>query len=163
MKSIKGQKTTNMKKLLLTNLLMWAALCLFAQSNIANGEDISEENPKDCTSYITNPSFESGFDGWTQTNLQAQSNSDFPKKAGNTYLEKWTSSGNAVGNASIKQTIKNLPSGVYRLTVAAMNYSQNDKTKKNTGAYIYANDEKETVYTPDDYSVKFTNVMTARW
>lgn len=159
MKSIKGQKTTNMKKLLLTNLLMWAALCLFAQPNIANGEDISEENPKDCTSNITNPSFENGFDGWTQTNLQAQSNSDFPKKAGNTYLEKWTSSGNAVGNASIKQTIKNLPSGVYRLTVAAMNYSQNDKTKKNTGAYIYANNEKETVYTPDDYSVKFTNVM----
>ena len=120
-------------------------------------QNISEENPKDCTSYIQNPSFEDGFNKWTQTNLQTQTNSDFPKKAGGTYVEKWTGSGN-VGNALVKQTLTNLPNGIYKLTVAAMNYSQSNTTKKNTGAYIFAGEEKETVYTPDDYSVKFTSI-----
>ncbi|MBO4673427.1 MAG: hypothetical protein J5616_03665 [Bacteroidaceae bacterium] len=140
-----------MKKLLLTNLLVLIALCMAAQSNTP-----SEENPIDCTSYITNPSFEDGFNGWTQSSLQTQTNSDFPEKAGNTYVEKWVSSGNSVGNASVKQTISKLPYGIYKLTVAAMNYSQDNKTKKNTGAYIYADKEKATVYTPDDYSLTFS-------
>ena len=114
---------------------------------------------EDRTSLITNPSFEDGFNGWTQEGLQTQTNSDFPKKEGGTYVEKWTSSGNSVGSASVKQTLKNLPGGVYRLTAAAMNYSQDNKTKKNTGAYIFAGKEKKTVYTPDDYSLTFTHVL----
>lgn len=121
-------------------------------------QNVSEQNPKDCTQYITNPSFENGTKGWNAYNLQTQTNSDFPKKAGSTYLEKWTSSGNAVGYAYLSQTIKNLPNGVYKLTAAAMNYSQSDKTKKNTGAVIFAGEQEEPVYTPDDYSVKFTNI-----
>lgn len=133
-----------MKKLLLTHLLVLVAVCALAQENK--------------TSYITNPSFEKGFDGWTQAGLQTQGNSDFPKKEGGTYVERWTSSGNAVGNASVKQTLTNLPLGVYQLTVAAMNYSQDNKTKKNTGAYIFADKVQETVYTPDDYSLTFTNL-----
>ena len=142
-----------MKKLLLTNLLMLTALCLFAQ------DEISEENPKDCTSYISNPSFEEGFADWTQESLQAQTNSSFEMKAGNTYVEKWTSSGNSVGNASVKQTLQNLPNGLYKLTVAAMNYSQDNKTKKNTGAYIFAGKAKTTVQTPNDYSVTFSVIF----
>jgi hypothetical protein len=134
-----------MKKALLTMGLVLVAMCAWAQ--------------EDRTSLITNPSFEDGFNGWTQEGLQTQTNSDFPKKEGGMYVEKWTSSGNAVGNASVKQTLKNLPGGVYRLTAAAMNYSQDNKTKKNTGAYIFAGKEKETVYTPDDYSLTFTHVL----
>ena len=77
-----------MKKALLTMGLVLVAMCAWAQ--------------EDRTSLITNPSFEDGFNGWTQEGLQTQTNSDFPKKEGGTYVEKWTSSGNSVGSASVK-------------------------------------------------------------
>lgn len=121
-------------------------------------DNVSEEIPIDYTSYITNPSFENGgTKGWTSESLAVQTNNSFTKKAGNTYLEKWVSAGNKAGNASIYQTIK-IPNGVYKLTVAAQNQNQNNKTEKCTGVYIYGGDQQETVYTPDDYSVKFTSI-----
>ena len=120
-------------------------------------KNVSEENPQDVTAYIVNPSFENNTNGWTCENLSAQSNSSFTKKAGSYYLEKWTGSG-SVGSGYVKQTIKNLPNGNYKLTVAAQNYSQSSTSKKNTGAYIFAGNQQEIVYTPADYSVKFTSI-----
>lgn len=121
-------------------------------------DNVSEEIPIDYTSYITNPSFENGgTKGWTSESLAVQTNTSFTKKAGTTYLEKWVSAGNKAGNASIYQKIK-IPNGVYKLTVAAQNQNQNNKTEKCAGVYIYAGDQQETVYTPDDYSVKFTSI-----
>ena len=133
------------------NLALKDAITAYRKANL------SEKNPQDCTSYIVNPSFEDGNKGWTNTNLAAQTNTSFSKKAGTTYMEKWVSSGSA-GSASIIQTLKNLPVGKYKLTVAAQNLTQSSTSKKNTGAYIYVNDLKETVYTPNDYSVKFNNI-----
>jgi len=130
---------------------------LNAAVNTYKMQNISEDNPKDCTSYITNPSFEKGTEGWTVTNLVSQTNTSFTFKAGTTYYEKWVSSGSA-GSASAIQTINNLPNGVYKLTVGAQNLSQSATTKKNTGVYIYAGNEQTPVYTPGDYSVKFTNI-----
>ena len=135
-----------MKKLLLTNFLMFLTFCAHAQSNT------------DRTSYIINPSFENGTNGWVCENLSAQTNSDF-RKAGSTYMEKWVSKGNSVGDGSIYQTITKLPIGIYKLTVAAQNLNQNSTTQKCSGAYIYANDQKTDVYTPADYSVTFTNII----
>lgn len=119
--------------------------------------NVSEENPLDKTEYITNPDFEESTNGWQLENLVAQNNNSFTKKNGSTYLEKWTGSG-SVGSGYVKQTIKNLPNGIYKLTVAAQNYTQSNTTKKNTGAYIYAGDQQETVYTPANYSVQFTSI-----
>ena len=135
-----------MKKLLLTNILMFLAFCAYAQS------------ATDRTSYITNPSFESGVNGWVCESLQAQSNNSFTKKSGSIYMEKWVSSGNYVGNGSIYQTITQLPIGIYRLTVAAQNLNQSNTSQNCSGVYIYANDQKTDVYTPGDYSVTFTNI-----
>lgn len=135
-----------MKKLLLTNFLMFLTFCAHAQSST------------DRTSYIINPSFENGTNGWVCENLSAQTNSDF-RKAGSTYMEKWVSKGNSVGDGSIYQTITKLPIGIYKLTVAAQNLNQNSTTQKCSGAYIYANDQKTDVYTPADYSVTFTNII----
>ena len=135
-----------MKQLLLTNFLMFLTFCAHAQSNT------------DRTSYIINPSFENGTNGWVCENLSAQTNSDF-RKAGSTYMEKWVSKGNSVGDGSIYQTITKLPIGIYKLTVAAQNLNQNSTTQKCSGAYIYANDQKTDVYTPADYSVTFTNII----
>ena len=120
-------------------------------------ENVSEENPLDKTEYITDPNFEKNATGWTTENLQTQSNSTFTKKSGNIYLEKWVSSG-SVGDASAKQTLKNIPNGKYKLTVAAQNYTQSNTSRRNTGAYIFADDQQTTVYTPNDYSVTFTNI-----
>ena len=120
-----------------------------------NDENVTE---KDCTSYIVNPSFEQSTDGWTNSSLQSQGNSDFPYKHASKYMEKWVAPGNAVGSASIKQTVTNLPVGRYRLTVGAQNLDQNNKSAQKTGAYIMAGTAKTTVYTPGDYSVEFENV-----
>ena len=119
--------------------------------------NVSEENPLDKTAYITNPSFENGTTGWITESLASQNNSAFSKKAGTYYMEKWTGSG-AVGNGYARQVISDLPVGIYKLTVGAQNYSESATTKKNTGAYIFADNQRETVYTPADYSVKFTNI-----
>lgn len=121
-------------------------------------KNVSEDMPLDRTSYITNPSFENGTTGWTIDGLKSQSNTAFAKKAGAYYVEKWVEKGNAVGNASARQTLKNLPNGIYKLTAGAQNYSENNTSKKNAGAYIFVGDQRETVYTPADYSVKFTSI-----
>ena len=141
-----------MKKTLLTNILIFISLCTQASSQQA-----PEENPIDRTSYIVNPSFEDNTNGWASELLATQTNAEFKRKAGNVYLEKWTGSG-AVGDGYAKQTITNLPLGVYQLTAGAQNYTQSSTSKKNTGAYIFAGDEKETIYTPNDYTVTFTNI-----
>lgn len=111
----------------------------------------------DATYKIKNPSFENGTDGWTNSSLQSQTNNSFTKKEGSVYMEKWTSKGNKVGSASIKQTVQNLPKGEYRLTVSAQNIQQ-DNDAAQTGAYIYAvkTTTKTTVTAADDYTVDFT-------
>ncbi len=122
--------------------------------------NISEDNPLDCTDYITNPSFESnGSAGWVNVNMKSQTNSSFKKKAGQTYMEKWIGSGNRVGDASISQVLA-IPMGKYKLTVAAQNYNEANTTQRCTGAYIYAGDQRTTVYTPADYSVVFTHISS---
>lgn len=116
------------------------------------------QSATDRTSYITNPNFESGANGWVYESLQAQSNSSFTKKSGSVYMEKWVPTGNYVGNGSIYQTITQLPIGIYQLTVAAQNLNQSSTSQKCSGVYIYADDQQTSVYTPDDYSVTFTNI-----
>lgn len=116
------------------------------------------QSATDRTSYITNPNFESGVNGWVCESLQAQSNSSFTKKSGSVYMEKWVPTGNYVGNGSIYQTITQLPIGIYQLTVAAQNLNQSSTSQKCSGVYIYADDQQTSVYTPGDYSVTFTNI-----
>lgn len=107
--------------------------------------------------FITNPSFEKGLDGWTVSNLKAQTNTSFTKKAGNTYLEKWTDKGKAVGSGSVKQTLSNLPAGNYKLVVAAQNIQQGSDAAQ-TGALIYAGSTSNatTVTAADNYELLFT-------
>ena len=134
-----------------------AQLALSAAIQVYREMNVSEENPLDKTAYIVNPSFEDGTKGWEVEELVSQSNTSFTKKKGAYYIEKWVSSG-SVGNGSVRQTIKDLPNGIYKLTVGAQNLNQNATSAKNTGAYIFAGDMREPVYTPADYSVKFTSI-----
>lgn len=92
----------------------------------------------DVTSKITNPSFENSTTGWVQKNMSTQGNSVFNIKAGNTYMEKWTGRGGAVGDALLCQVLSNLPPGNYELTVAAQNIQEDTPTAAQTGAWIFA-------------------------
>ena len=149
-----------MKKLLLTNIVMLMAVCMSAQTDIQarNMRKVSEESPINRTSNILNANFEDGLNNWDFDAFWTQSNSQFPQKSGTIYVEKWVTSTSSAGSGYVKQQLTNLPNGKYKLTVTAQNYSQGNVTKKNTGAYIYADDQQTTVYTPADYSVYFTNI-----
>ncbi len=115
------------------------------------------ENPVDLTYLITNPSFESGTDGWINTGMGIQTNTAFPLKKGTAYLEKWVNMGSNVSNASIEQKLTGLPNGKYTLTVSGGNIQQrtpgstlNTLTPPQTGAVLFAKTSNTTFTTPID-------------
>ena len=108
--------------------------------------------------YIKNASLEQGFKNWTSDQLQLQSNTDFAPKQGVMYAEKWVQSGTSVGSASLGQLLTGLPAGKYTLTAGAQNLNQQSTSAKCAGAYIYADNQQTSVYTPGDYSVSFTTL-----
>ena len=96
-----------MKRLILIHLISVLLLNSYAQDS------------QNVTSYIANPSFESATSDWTLTNLSRQSNSEFSKKAGTYYLEKWTNRGTTVGSASARLMLTSLPPAANCATAAA--------------------------------------------
>ena len=105
---------------------------------------------------ITNASFEDGTNGWTVTKMQIQGNDGMSSyKAGNNYIERWIAAPGLLGYASVKQTVSGLSNGVYRLSVAAMNISQNATTTKNVGAWIVGNGLRTAVTTLGTYTLDF--------
>lgn len=104
----------------------------------------------DVTSAIINPGFESAtnnkqtvLDGWANNGMQVQNNTSFAKE-GTYYCEKYVSSG-SLPDASISQTIRNLPNGLYKLSAKG--------SFGGSGAYIKANDAETAVTTAGIYSV----------
>lgn len=127
------------------SVLAVAALAAFA----SNAEDI------DFTDCIANPSFESGFSGWTQSGMQTQTNTTFPLKAGNTYVERWVSKENGAGNCSVTQVVTGLIPGGYTLTASAQNIRQGNDDPQ-TGVVVFAGDKTADVTIVADYTVDFT-------
>ena len=119
----------------------------------------SVDKPIDQTDLITNPSFEKGFDGWTQYNMATQTNTVFTLKSGSTYVEKWVSNANKVGDAQVSQTLKALPMGVYILRVAAQNIKENSSATQ-SGACIFADLDRQTVTARQTYDLVFTHIET---
>lgn len=118
----------------------------------------SKDNPLDITDAIKNASFEDGTKGWKSDGMNTQNNTSFPLKSGNSYLEKWTGGGNAIGSASIRQLVKDLPVGNYRLTCAAQNIQEGSPLTKQSGAYIYAGLNSTEVNVRASYEVEFTTI-----
>ena len=120
---------------------------------------------EDKTSLIQNPSFETNSTaGWTVSNMQAQSNSVFARKAGTYYLESWVGIGSKIGQASVVQTLRNLPQGNYQLTAAALHIQQSgsgsttNKGKAQTGAYLVAGNSMAEVTAMKQYTLQFSVV-----
>ena len=105
--------------------------------------------------YLKNPNFENQFTDWDMAEMQAQTNTSFTLKDGNTYVEKWTGVGGYVGNASVSQTISPLPNGVYQLTAAAQNIQENSSATQ-SGACIFAGEAQAEVSARDTYTLTFT-------
>jgi len=111
--------------------------------------------PYDATFVILNPSFESAITvGWTNVGgFAKQSNTSFdPKKDGTAYAEKWITSGTALSNIKLSQTVNNIPNGIYLLKASAQAIQQTG-TVYPGGAFIYANSDSTEVFALNDYSV----------
>ena len=117
--------------------------------------------PVNATVAIKNPSFESGFTGWTNGNdgdngLRTQTNTSFdPFKAGTTYAERWVSATAVplLNNLYISQIVEYIPNGVYQLTVSAQAILQGDPIQTPGEAFIFANGVETVVYDKADYVV----------
>ena len=110
-----------------------------AVTTIAGGTNV------DMTSLIVNPSFESNFDGWTNTgSMVTQTNTSFGK-TGSKYVEYWQPN----GTKGVSQTISVLPAGIYQVTVRA-------KARGVTSAKVFANSTEQAITIEDkenDYTV----------
>ena len=105
---------------------------------------------------ITNASFEDGTTGWTVNKMQLQTNDGMSTyRAGSTYIERWIAAPGLLGTASVKQTVTGLSNGVYRLTVAAQNLSQNNTSAAQVGAWIVGNGLRTAVTTLGTYTLDF--------
>lgn len=116
----------------------------------------STENPIDFTAHITNPSFEDGTNGWVQSGMQTQTNTSFAPKSGSTYVEKWTATPGPVGDCYIHQTVSGLANGRYLLKAAAQHLLQANLNKAQSGACIYAGEDRTTVTKAGQYEVSTT-------
>lgn len=122
-----------------------------------NWANATASNPIDMTSRITNPSFEDGFKGWTQTNFNTQTNNSFTQKSGNTYIERWVSNGNHVGNLNVLQSLDaELPMGIYTLKAGAQN-TQNGQNGQ-TGAWLVGDNDSIAVSEAKVYSLQFIHI-----
>jgi len=133
---------------------------VLAMKNYRYG-NASEENPIDMTSLIVNPSFEKKLEGWTVANFVTQTNTAFKQKNGTTYVEKWTSRGGQVGDASVSQKIEGLDLGIYKLVAGAQNIQEDTPNASQSGAWIFANNTKAAVDKTAEYSLVFTNIESS--
>ena len=131
-----------MKRLLLSYILLLAALSMMADTNVTN-------------TYVENPDFEARFAGWNNNGFYFVTNSSFSKKHKYIYMERWVASGSRIPNVEISQDLY-LPTGTYTLTAGCQNIQQSGNIAECKGAILYANDVSATVTASDDYSVTFT-------
>lgn len=118
----------------------------------------SIDAPVELSDVILNGSFEKGAENWTLADMALQSNTAFPLKAGNTYVEKWTSAGGKVGDGSVLQTVQGLSAGVYVLKAVAQNIQEGSETAKQSGAWIVANNSRVKVDSRNEFALTFTNI-----
>ena len=104
----------------------------------------SEDNPLDLTFMITNANFPDGDKSGWDNNMDMSRTAETDKyynEAGELmfrYAEKWVAGGNKLGDVYIRQTLKNMPEGKYRLTADVIGYQQIDNQLA-TGIYLFAN------------------------
>ena len=138
--------------------------CILGKFELFDMNDLaSVSSPTDMTYAITNPGFEyRSLEGWTNgsgetyalTNTEA-----FNDRAGIYWVEKWTSSDNGgkLGTQDdFKQTLSNMPAGLYELSVYAHNVEQGNGSAGGTGMYVMANSDQTEIGAAGQYKVRTT-------
>lgn len=118
----------------------------------------SEDNPKDATSLLTNPDFETGdINGWdntfvsgtTATNCGFQDNNTYANGEASiaNFIEAWAEAGTqfnknrsyrAIGDAQLSQTIEGLPAGKYVLAGDFIANNQDGNADPVEGVQLFA-------------------------
>ncbi len=115
---------------------------------------------------ISNNSFESNFDSWTNGGFATQTNTPGQgwTKDGNTYAEKWTSSINSWGetvgylsNLSISQTLT-VSNGLYGLVTSAHAVQHAGANPLNSGVFLTCGSEKTEISAGGEYYVDMVEV-----
>lgn len=102
-------------------------------------------NPTNLSSRILNASFEENFDGWENNGFKTQNNSEAAAgKVGRWYAERYVAAPAALPNSYVRQTVKNLPTGRYNVTVRAHAELQGTSDAI-TGVYFFVDNQKVTV------------------
>jgi hypothetical protein len=94
-------------------------------------------NETSLTALISNPSFESGFTGWTNNGMATQNNNSFVGKEGSNYCEAWQPN----GTKGVSQTLT-LPQGAYSM-------SANSLARGVTSAKLYAGSKEKAITIAD--------------
>lgn len=125
----------------------------------------SEAKPVEITSkYLVNNDFESGTSGWSVNNLQTQTNTYFTRKHSTVYLETWKDRGKKIDDASVSQTIVQLPRGKYRLTARGLHIQQSGSNSvtntgaAQTGAVLFAGNYETPITSNKAYTLDFSVV-----
>lgn len=115
-------------------------------------EGASEDNPKDATVLLTNPTFEGNADGWTNTFVSGKNAQNVGYQGasytnGNVtisqFIEAWTNTAystaittRALGVGELSQTLKSLPAGKYQLGIDLIANNQDGLATK--GVQLFA-------------------------
>lgn len=118
-------------------------------------DEASVSSPTDVTYAITNPGFEyRNLTGWTANGIVYQDN-NWGNKAGIGFAEKWQWDA-GLPDASLTQTLTNLPNGLYELSAYAHNINQRNGDAPCTGMFLTANDKVQKVGAYGQYKVRAT-------
>lgn len=115
--------------------------------------------PVDATSTISNPSFETGLTGWTNSGFVTQTNTPPFTKDGSTYTEKWTSGPGNLAAATITQAVT-VPNGIYQLVVSGHAFQQSGSNPLHTYALAICGSKTTEISAAGNYiidNVEVTN------
>ncbi len=118
----------------------------------------SYENPIDFTSYIINPNFEKGLEGWSTSTFQVQNNNAFSQKSLSNYAERWVPRGKQIGSASLSQIVNSLPKGRYLLKVNAQHLNEDNPAVPQSGVTLTAEAGITEITVAKEYTLEFVSI-----
>ena len=132
----------------------WVICGMFELFDLDDAASVS--SPTDVTYAITNPGFEyRDLTGWTNKGLIYQDN-NWAEKSGIGFAEQWANNVALGSDKSITQTLKNMPAGMYELSVYAHNIEQYNGNAAGTGMFLTANTNKTEITSFGQYKVRTT-------
>ena len=134
--------------------------CIVGMFELFDLNDAASYNsPTDVTYTIANSGFEyRNADEWTSNDGGGYAdNENFGSKAGVGFVERWQSSNNGgLSNGTFTQTLTNLPSGLYEVSVYAQNIEQQNGSAAGRGMYVTANNARTEISANNQYKVRTT-------